>query len=507
MSRFILSLRGIVKQFPGVLANDHIDFNLEEGEIHTLLGENGAGKTTLMNILYGLYTPDKGKIFIEGKEVEIKTPQDALSQGIGMVHQHFMLIPQMSVAENIILGNEIVKNGLLDQKEAEKRILLLSEKYNFNINPHQMVGDLPIGSQQKVEILKALYRKARILVLDEPTSVLTPQEAEELFNILRELKNEGKSIIFISHKLKEVLEISDIITVLRNGKVVGSTVPAKTSEKNLAQMMVGREVSLRVEKKPIKKGETVLNVKDLAVFDRRGLKAVDGVSFSVHASEIYGIAGVQGNGQTELVQALTGLIPFQKGEVLIQDKEISGKEPREVTLLGTAHIPEDRQKHGLVLPYPIRDNLILCSYFQKPFSKRKILNFISINNRAQQLINEFDIKAPDIFTLTETLSGGNQQKTVVARELGREVKLLIASQPTRGLDVGSIEYIHKKIVQARDSGCAVLLVSSELDEILALSDTIGVMFRGKIIKQLDSKQASREKLGLLMAGIAEKTAP
>jgi len=506
MSRIILSLRGIVKNFPGVLANDHIDFDLEQGEIHTLLGENGAGKTTLMNILYGLYTPDEGKIILEEKEVDIKTPGDALSYGIGMVHQHFMLIPQMSVTENIILGQEIVKRGFLDQREAEKRILILSEKYHFNINPEHLVGDLPIGSQQKVEILKALYRRARILILDEPTSVLTPQEAEELFNILRELKNEGKSIIFISHKLKEVLEISDKITVLRDGKVVGSTVPAKTSEQDLARMMVGREVSLRVEKQKIPKGKAILTVKDLTVIDRRGLTVVKAVSFNVHQGEIYGIAGVQGNGQTELVQALTGLVPFQEGEIFIQNKNVAGNEPREVTLLGTAHIPEDRQKHGLVLPYPVRDNLVLCSYFQNPFSKGKILDFNSINKKAYQLMEEFDIKAPDIYTLTETLSGGNQQKTVVARELGREVKLLIASQPTRGLDVGSIEYIHKKIVQARNAGCAVLLVSSELDEILALSDTIGVMFRGKIIKQLSSEYATREKLGLLMAGIVEQTA-
>ena len=494
-------MKDIMKVFPGVVANDRIDFSLRKGEIHTLLGENGAGKTTLMNILYGLYTPDEGEIKIDGREVQIKTPSDALSHGIGMVHQHFMLIPIMSVAENIILGKETKKNGLLDREKAKNKIQTLSQQYKLDLNPDDLIKDLPIGTQQRVEIIKALYREANILILDEPTSVLTPQESKELFTILRSLKNEGKSIIFISHKLKEVLDISDRITVLRNGKVIGSVEPGDTNEQQLASMMVGREVILKVEKKKMDMGAPVLVVNDLNVNDQRGVKAVNSISFTIHEGEIFGIAGVQGNGQTELIQALTGLSPFQNGEVTIQNRKLPGENPREVTLLGTAHIPEDRQKYGLVLPYPVRDNLILCSYYSKPFSNRRILNFPFIAEKTSQLLNEYDIKAPGINTITDTLSGGNQQKTIVARELARDIKLLIASQPTRGLDVGSIEYIHKKIIETRDARCGVLLVSPELDEIMSLADTIGVIFKGQIIKTLNVEEATKEKLGLLMAGI------
>ncbi len=499
----ILSLKGIVKTFPGVVANDHIDFTLRRGEIHTLLGENGAGKTTLMNILYGLYTPDEGEIEISGRKARIKNPSDALSRGIGMVHQHFMLIPIMSVTENIVLGNEMTKYGLLDRKKAKKKILALSKQYKFDLDPDDLVQDLPIGSQQRVEIIKALYREAEILILDEPTAVLTTQESRELFSILRAMKDEGKSIIFISHKLKEVLEISDVITVLRNGAVVGSVIPDDTDEQRLASMMVGRQVILQVEKERMKKGEPVLKVKNLNVDDQRGIRAVNDVSFCVHTGEIYGIAGVQGNGQTELIQALTGIALFQAGEIWINDHRLSGGNPREVTVFGTAHIPEDRQQYGLVLPYPLRDNLILCSYYEKPFSNHCVLNFPVITSEATQLLEEYDIKAPGIGTITETLSGGNQQKAVVARELAREIKLLIAAQPTRGLDVGSIEYIHKKIVEARDNRRAVLLISTELDEIMSLADTIAVMYKGEIIKTMNGDEATKERLGLLMAGINE----
>jgi len=501
MNGTILSLTGITKSFPGVLANDHIDFSLNRGEIHTLLGENGAGKTTLMNILYGLYTPDEGEIRINGEEVSIRTPADALSHGIGMVHQHFMLIPIMDITENIILGKESKKRGLIDREEAESRIRELSEKYSFHLNPRDIIKDLSIGMQQKVEIIKALYREAQILILDEPTAVLTPQESKELFSILRSLKNEGKSIIFISHKLKEVLEISDIITVLRDGKVIGSVRPEDTSEQELARMMVGREVILKVRKTEKKKGAPVLEVKDLVVQDTRGVQVVNAISFTVHQGEIFGVAGVQGNGQTELVQALTGLLPFQSGEIRIQGQPIFGNRPREVTRLGTAHIPEDRHTFGLVLPYPVRDNLILCTYYTSPFSRHGILDSPYIAEKSLKLIKEFDIRTPAHTTITDTLSGGNQQKTVVARELSRDNRLLIAAQPTRGLDVGSIEYIHKKIIETRDSGCGVLLVSSELEEILSLTDTIGVIFKGEIIRTLDSREATKEGLGLLMAGI------
>jgi simple sugar transport system ATP-binding protein len=501
MKNDILSLQGIVKIFPGVLANDHIDFSLGKGEIHTLLGENGAGKTTLVNILYGLYTPDEGEIYINARKVQIKTPSDALSLGIGMVHQHFMLVPIMSVAENIMLGMETKKFGMLDIEKAKNRIIELSGQYKFNLDPDGLIKDLPIGTQQRVEILKALYRDASILILDEPTSVLTPQESKELFTILRSLKDEGKSIIFISHKLKEVLSISDKITVLRDGKSIGSVAPENTSEQELASMMVGREVILKVEKTVMKRGASVIQVKDLEVNDQRGVKVVDSISFTVHEGEIFGIAGVQGNGQTELIQALTGLLPFQNGEVVVQDVKLAGDNPREVTLLGIAHIPEDRQKYGLVLQYPVRDNLMLCCYHAEPFSKGGILDYSVISERASRLIEEYDIKAPGINTVTDTLSGGNQQKTVVARELTRDINLLIASQPTRGLDVGSIEYIHKKIIETRDARRGVLLVSSELDEIMSLADTIGVIYKGKIIKTLNIKEATKEKLGLLMAGV------
>jgi simple sugar transport system ATP-binding protein len=502
----ILELRGVVKRFPGVVANDHIDFTLMRGEIHSLLGENGAGKTTLMNILYGLYTPDEGSILVNGSEASIKSPSDALQCGIGMVHQHFMLIPVMTVAENIILGKEVKRNGMLDLPHAKGKIRELAARYRFDIDPDDLVKDLPIGTQQRVEIIKALYREARILILDEPTAVLTPQEIDELFSILRSLKKEGKSIIFISHKLKEVLEISDNITVLRNGKVVGSVRPGDTNEQQLAQMMVGREVLLKVRKGGMRRGAPVLEVEGLSVHDARGVKTVDGVGFTVHQGEVFGMAGVQGNGQTELVQALTGLLPFQGGRVRIQGKQVGGQDPREVTKAGAAHIPEDRHKYGLVLPYPVRDNLILCSYYERPFSRNGVFDFPAIAKTASTLVREFDIKTPGINVLTETLSGGNQQKTVVARELSRNVALLIASQPTRGLDVGSIEYIHRKIIETRDAGCGVLLVSSELDEILGLSDTIGVMFKGRIISTMSAEGATKEELGLLMAGILDKTA-
>jgi simple sugar transport system ATP-binding protein len=498
----LLELKGIVKRFPGVVANDRIDFTLARGEIHSLLGENGAGKTTLMNILYGLYTPDGGEIRIGGRRSAIRSPSDALRRGIGMVHQHFMLIPVMTVAENIILGKETRKRGMLDMPEAKRRIRELADRYRFALDPDDVVKDLPIGAQQRVEIIKALYREAEILILDEPTAVLTPQEIDELFATLGSLKREGKSIIFISHKLREVLEISDNITVLRNGKVVGSVRPKETDEQELARMMVGREVHLTVEKGGMEKGAPVLEVRDLTVFDPRGVKAVDRVGFTVREGEIFGLAGVQGNGQTELVQALTGLLPFQAGEIAVRGAPVGGEDPREVTELGTAHIPEDRQKYGLVLPYPVRDNLVLCSYFKPPFAKHGVMDYSHISRAAERLVREFDIKTPGIGTLTETLSGGNQQKTVVARELSRGVRLLVAAQPTRGLDVGSIEYIHKKIVEARDSGCGVLLVSSELDEIMGLADTIGVMFKGRIIAILGAEEATKERLGLLMAGVA-----
>jgi simple sugar transport system ATP-binding protein len=500
-----LEMRGITKRFPGVLANDHIHFELEKGEIHALLGENGAGKSTLMNVLYGLYSQDEGQIFLNGQQVEIAEPTDAIRLGIGMVHQHFMLIPVMTVTENIMLGTETVKNGfVLDHKTAARRISDLSRQYGLEIDPHAYIKDLPVGTQQRVEIIKALYREADILILDEPTAVLTPQEAEELFVIMRSLVAQGKSIIFITHKLREVFAVADRITVLRNGHVVGTTTPAEATRESLAAMMVGREVILTVFKEPARPGDLVLQVEDLRARDARGALVVDGASFEVRAGEVLGIAGVQGNGQTELVEALTGLRSSESGHVAICGIDVTNASPRKIEEQGVAHIPEDRHEHGMIGKYPIADNLILNIYYQPPFARGVTMNNQAIEDHALRLVHEFDIRTPSVYTPGSSLSGGNQQKMVVAREFSRPIKLLIAAQPTRGLDVGSIEFIHNRLVAARDKGVAVLLVSAELDEIMSLSDRIAVMYKGQIIATVDAEQASREKIGLLMAGVVEE---
>lgn len=498
----LMELRGITKSFPGVLANDHIDLILNEREIHAILGENGAGKTTLMNILYGLYSPDEGEIFIRGSKVNIRNPHDAIDLGIGMVHQHFMLIPVFTVTENVMLGVESTKGaGILDRKSVSKQISDISARFGLKVEPDSMVEDLSVGVQQRVEIIKVLYRKADILIFDEPTAVLTPQEAEEFFKVVHSLVEQGKSVIFITHKLKEVLEIADRITVFRNGKVVGTTIPAHSTEASLASMMVGREVILTVDKKPAKPGEVILDVADLQAMDDRHLMAVKGVSFQVKAGEILGIAGVQGNGQKELVEALTGLRSYTGGKVELLGEDVTRASPRTIREAGTAHVPEDRQSDGLVLPFPIKDNLVLNTYYEPPFTRGLNLNDNEIVKTAEQRVKEFDIRTPSVLLPASTLSGGNQQKVIVAREFSRPIKLLIASQPTRGLDVGSIEYIHGQIVKKRDEGCAVLLVSPELDEIMSLSDRIAVMFDGKILDIIPAKDATKEGLGLLMAGI------
>ena len=715
----VLELRDITKAFPGVLANDHIDLNLEQGEIHALLGENGAGKTTLVNVLYGLYTPDEGQIFLNGQEVRIDSPNDAIAHGIGMVHQHFMLIPVMTVAENIALGNETQKLFgvnltiavrrlrnflrtinplphfqraapqlyrtslsaigwalvclilssveslliLLDQTSAAmlifafllsmawmpmlidclrrpvlsvaegpatsfqeigrgsktawtaivllgnvigalayyfliarrrllpwaqkwqatlanlgavvaatfvlgmgasaigltavgldvagfifrllaylssiylglwvilgayllllevlvwltelvplglktdaERVRRISHQYGLDVDPTAYIKDLSVGAQQRVEIVKALYRQADILILDEPTAVLTPQESDELFEIMRGLVEQGKSIIFITHKLKEVLAIADQIAVLRDGRLVGETTPSQTTEANLAAMMVGREVILTVAKEPAQPKETILKVEDLHTVDDRHVPAVRGVTFEVRAGEILGIAGVQGNGQTELVEMLTGLRSATGGHIWITGTETTHASPRQVTELGTAHIPEDRQRDGLVLTYPVYENLVLCTYYKPPFAKGFMINNREVFKQAENLVHLFDIRTPSIFLPASNLSGGNQQKLIVARELSRPIQLLIAAQPTRGLDVGSVEYIHKRLVEKRDQGAAVLLVSAELDEIMSLSDRIAVMYEGKIVYTVDAAQATREELGLWMAGAAENLA-
>jgi len=726
----VLELRDITKAFPGVLANDRIDLNLERGEIHALLGENGAGKTTLVNVLYGLYTPDEGQVFLNGQEVRIDSPNDAIAHGIGMVHQHFMLIPVMTVAENIALGNEtqklfgvnltiaarrlrhflrtinplphfqraapqlyraslsalgwaligLILSGvgslliLLDQatpamlifafllsivwmpmlidclrrpaksfqevsrgskvawiavvlvgniigavayyflvarrrllsapplsppksalspalskvegkveglggmkggwqatlanlgavvaatfvlgmglttvglglagfifkllvylsliylglwvilggyllllevlvwftelvplglKTDAERVRRISHQYGLDVDPMAYIKDLSVGAQQRVEIVKALYREADILILDEPTAVLTPQEADELFEIMRGLVKQGKSIIFITHKLKEVLAVADRIAVLRDGRLVGETTPAQATEASLASMMVGREVILTVAKEPAQPEEAILKVEDLHTVDDRNVPVVRGVAFEVRAGEILGVAGVQGNGQTELVEMLTGLRPATGGHVWITGTETTRANPRQITELGTAHIPEDRQRDGLVLTYPVYENLVLCTYYKPPFAKGVIINNREVFKQADDLVRLFDIRTPSIFLPANNLSGGNQQKLIVARELSRPIRLLIAAQPTRGLDVGSIEYIHKRLVEKRDQGAAVLLVSAELDEIMSLADRIAVMYEGKIVYTVDAAQATREELGLWMAGAQE----
>ncbi len=509
MSEPVLRLVGISKRFPGVLANDKVDFELAPGEIHGLLGENGAGKTTLMNVVYGLYQQNEGQIFISGEEVEIHDPNDALERGIGMVHQHFMLVPVMTVTENLMLGHETTHGARLgplsdlDRERVAKEIKALGEQHGLPINPEAFVEDLSVGEEQRVEIVKALYRGAEVLILDEPTAVLTPQEAEDLFAVMRSLIAQGKSIIFITHKLKEVLAIADRITVLRDGKVVGTTEPAQTSEGELAAMMVGREVILQVEKGPAEPGEAVLEVQNLYVQNLREQSVVRGVSFSVRAGEILGIAGVQGNGQAELVEALTGLAPVESGRILIHGQETTGLRPRAITETGIAHVPEDRHKHGLVLVYPLDENLVLQTYYLPPFAKRSFLQPKAVRENARRLIQEYDVRTPSIRTHASSLSGGNQQKVIVARELSRDIRLLIANQPTRGLDVGSIEFIHKRIIEKRDEGVGVLLVSSELDEILSLSDRIAVMYAGEILAVIPARDATKERLGLLMAGVRE----
>jgi ABC-type uncharacterized transport system ATPase subunit len=498
----VLELRGITKSFPGVRANDHIDLVLNQGEILALLGENGAGKTTLMNILYGLYTPDEGEIYIRGTKIDVSNPNDAILNGIGMVHQHFMLVPVFTVAENVMLGVESMRAGVfLDRDKAAAKIREISDRFGLQVDPNARVEDLPVGVQQRVEIIKILYREADILILDEPTAVLTPQEVEELFKIIHSLVEQGKSVIFITHKLKEVLAIADRISILRNGQVVGTVKPEEATEGTLAKMMVGREVILLVDKKPAQMGEVVLDIENLTVFDDRGLLTVDGVSFQVQAGEVLGVAGVQGNGQTQLVEALTGLRKVESGRVSILGVDTTHASPREITEVGIAHVPEDRQRDGLVLSFPIVDNLVLNTYYQTPFAKGIVLQHENIEKAGEERVELFDIRTPSIFLPTSNLSGGNQQKVIVAREFSRPIHLLIASQPTRGLDVGSIEYIHSRILKKRDEGCAVLLVSPELDEIMSLSDRIAVMFEGKIIAIVPAASATKENLGLLMAGI------
>jgi general nucleoside transport system ATP-binding protein len=497
-----LELRGITKRFGSLVANNDVNLTVEPGEIHCLLGENGAGKSTLMNVLFGMISATEGQILVDDQPVEIREPKDAVANRIGMVHQHFMLVPVFTVAENVVLGAEPVHPWpLLDHATANRELRATSQRFGLDVDPEAIVENLPIGMQQRVEILKSLARDAEVLILDEPTAVLTPQETEALFGIMRALKAQGKSIVFITHKLKEVLAIADRITVMRLGEVVGSTDPASTDEDALAAMMVGRSVALTVTKSVSVPGDPALETRDLFAEDDRGLTAVKGVSLVVRGGEILAVAGVQGNGQTELVEALTGLRPATDGRIVVGGQDLTGRSVRVFLDAGVGHVPEDRQEHGLVLSMSIDDNLVLDELSHAPFARLGTRNRHAIRDNGERRLQEFDIRAQDGRVLVGTLSGGNQQKVVVARELSRRLRVLVCSQPTRGLDVGSIEYVHRKIVEIRDQGVAVLLVSSELDEVLALGDRIAVMYEGEIVGVVPPT-TSRERLGLMMAGSA-----
>ena len=497
-----IELKNISKSFGPVKANQDINIKVRSGEILGLLGENGAGKSTLMNILCGLYRPDSGKIVINNKEIYFDNPGDAIKAGIGMVHQHFMLVPIFTVTENVILGNEETgRMNYLKLKDSEEKVKEISERYSLLVDPKEITERLPVGTQQRVEIIKVLFRSAELIIFDEPTAVLTPQEVKELFNIMNALKKSGKAIIFITHKLHEVREVCDNINILRAGMIVGEANPKSVSNKDLANMMVGRPVNLSLDRKKNKTGKTILNVSNLTVLSENKEVAVSNISLDVKEGEIVGIAGVQGNGQTELVESITGLREIISGEIVFFNKEFSSLTPRKIHKLGVRHIPEDRQKSGIIGNFSVSENKILNNYYQNPFSKNYIMNWNNVASISKKVVKNFDIRTPSINTLAQNLSGGNQQKLVVGRELSNNISFLIASQPTRGIDVGSIEYIHKQLIETRNNGKGILLISTELDEILALSDRILVLFKGEIIKEFGSN-ASTEQIGLAMAGQA-----
>ncbi|MGP4067985.1 ABC transporter ATP-binding protein [Halobacillus sp. B29] len=497
---YVIEMLNIRKEFPGIVANDNINLQVEKGEIHALLGENGAGKSTLMNVLFGLYQPEKGEIKVKGEKVKITDPNVANKLGIGMVHQHFMLVDTFTVTENIVLGSEPRKGGTVDIKKAEKEVKELSKRYGLNVDPGAKIRDISVGMQQRVEILKTLYRGAEILILDEPTAVLTPQEIKELIGIMHSLVKEGKSIILITHKLKEIMEVCDRCTVIRKGEGIGTVKVADTNPTELASLMVGREVNFSTEKTPANPKETFLSIKDLFVKDVRGVNMVKGLNLDVKAGEIVGIAGIDGNGQSELIEAIAGLRKSESGSIKLHEQVITNLSPRKVTQSGVSHIPQDRHKFGLVLDFPVGENMVLQSYYQQPFSKKGVMNFKNIYKKAQELIEEYDVRTPNAYTKARALSGGNQQKAIIGREVDRSPDLIIAAQPTRGLDVGAIEFIHKKLIEERDKGRAVLLLSFELEEIMNLSDRIAVMFDGKIISEVKPEDTNEQDLGLMMAG-------
>ncbi|WP_139489064.1 ABC transporter ATP-binding protein [Brevibacillus dissolubilis] len=493
-------MRGITKRFPGIIANDNIQLKVKKGEIHALLGENGAGKSTLMNVLFGLYQPEEGDILINGQKVNITSPNVANELGIGMVHQHFMLVEPFTVTENIVLGKEPKKGMSIDIAKAAKDVENLSKQYGLMVDPHAKIEDISVGMQQRVEILKTLYRGAEIIIFDEPTAVLTPQEIHELIEIMHNLVKEGKTIILITHKLKEIMAVCDSVTIIRRGKTIDTLSVANTNPDELAAKMVGREVNFHVEKTEAKPKEVILSVQNVTAMGNRGVNALKGISLDVRAGEILGIAGVDGNGQSELIEVLTGLRKSQGGTIKLRDKDITNKLPREISESGLSNIPEDRHKRGLVLDFTMSENMVLETYFHKEFNKGGFLDYNAIESHAAKLIQEFDVRTPSIHTPARALSGGNQQKAIIAREVHKDPELLIAAQPTRGLDVGAIEFIHKRLVEQRDKGKAVLLVSFELDEILNVSDRIAVIYEGQIVGIVDPKQTNEQELGLMMAG-------
>ena len=495
----MLELKNITKTFGAVVANDDVSIRIEPGTIHAIVGENGAGKSTVMRIAYGFYNADAGEIFINDQKVNIKSPQDAIQLGIGMVHQHFMLVDTMTVSENIILGAETGGAVNLDLEKANKDILALSNELRLGVNPTSYIEDLSVGAQQRVELLKALYRNAKLLILDEPTAVLTPQEVEEFFGILRRMREQGKTVVIITHKLEEVLAISDNVTVMRDGKVVGNVKTSETSAKDLARMIVGRDVLLRVEKTDANPSETVLYVQNLSVKNAHG-EAIDGVSFSVQAGEIVGIAGVEGNGQTELIEAIAGLVSNAQGQIELFGKDISNANARKRKELGIAHIPEDRHKRGLLLDSDLSENSILGVHYRPPVTTSGFLNSSAIDKRTKEIIENFDVRPPNAELNARALSGGNQQKLIIGREFELNPKLLLVSQPTRGVDIGAIEFIHRKLIELRDAGTAVLLVSAELEEVTALADRLLVIKKGKIVGEVNPKEVSTEEIGLMMTG-------
>ena len=500
-SKKTVEMKNITKMFGSFTANEDIQLTVHQGEVHALLGENGAGKSTLMNVLYGLYTPTSGEIYINGKKVDIHNPNVAIEHGIGMVHQHFMLVEPFTVTENIILGMEPTqKGGKINFKQAQEDVRKLSQRYGLHIDPNAKIQDITVGMQQRVEIIKALYRGAEILILDEPTAVLTPQEIQDLIKIIHNLTAEGKSIIIITHKLKEIKQVADFCTIIRRGKYIGTVDVSQSTEEDLASKMVGREVTFKVEKEEATPSETVLKIEDLVVKNNRGLVAVDHLSLEIKSGEILGLAGIDGNGQTELIEAITGLRKVESGKITMSGKEITNLTPKEVINQRISTIPEDRQRRGLVLDFTVEQNTIIENYYKRPFSNKGILNYKEIKNFAKELIKEFDIRPTEETRMVGTLSGGNQQKVIIAREVTNDPDLLIAAQPTRGLDVGAIEYVHKSLIAQRDSNKAVFLMSLELDEVMNVSDRIAVIYGGKIVGIIDAKEADENKLGLMMAG-------